>query len=223
MHRCTVGAVSSKIWHRRCGVNFLIFWHRTAGHPNLDKQCLKVRLKNFNMSQCDVCAKVKMINQIFHRLLINYFIRFFYKINIDWKNLNEKWNNYQFDEMIVKWIMKIVYQITNMIITYFIFIWKENENLSLIQNLIVWMFFHYNFNIKIVHNNREMKRNQTRQYLVNVNIFFEPSSVDTQTQNGVTKRFERMMMMKIEIMQLFINLFHSMWKKIIGTTIYFYN
>ena len=85
------------------------------------------------------------------------------------------------------------------------------------------MFFDYNFNIKIIHNDCEIKRNQTHQYLINVNIFFESSSADTQTQNDVMERFEQMMIMKIKIMQLFINLLHSMWKKIIETAIYFYN
>ena len=56
MHRCTVGAVSSEIWHRRCGVNFLVFWHRTdvsematphrtAGHPNFDFQDVFFEIK----------------------------------------------------------------------------------------------------------------------------------------------------------------------------------
>ena len=85
------------------------------------------------------------------------------------------------------------------------------------------MFFYYNFDIKIIHSDHEIKHNQTRQYLTNVNIFFESSSADTQTQNDVMKQFKQIMMMKIKIIQLFINLFHSMWKKIIGTMIYFYN
>ena len=68
-----------------------------------------------------------------------------------------------------------------------------------------------------------MKHNWTRQYLINVNIFFEPSSADTQTQNGVAERFGRMMIMKARIMWLFANLSHSMWKEIIETATYFYN
>ena len=87
---------SANIWHCWMGhLNFFDFHH-------LNKQCLEMKLKNFNISQCDVCAKVKMINQIFHHLLMNHFIRFFYKININWKNLNESWNNYQFDKTIIK-------------------------------------------------------------------------------------------------------------------------
>ena len=113
-------------------------WHHQMNHlkpldlQHLNKKCLGVKLKDSNISQCDVCAKVKMINQIFHHSSINRFTRFFYKINIDWKNLNENWNNYQFDKTIIKWIMKIICQIINMMITYFIFIYKKNENLSFI-------------------------------------------------------------------------------------------
>ena len=62
------------------------------------------------------------------------------------------------------------------------------------------MFFRYNFDIKIIRNDCEIKRNQTCQYLINVNIFFESSSADTQTQNDVAEWFEWMMMMKIRIM-----------------------
>ena len=110
---------------------FANVWHHWMNHlkplglHHLNKKCLGVKLKNFNMSQCDVCAKVKMINQIFHHSSINRFIRSFYKINIDWKNLNENWNNYQSDETIIKQIIKIICQITNITITYFIFIWKK--------------------------------------------------------------------------------------------------
>ena len=85
------------------------------------------------------------------------------------------------------------------------------------------MFFHYNFNIKIIRSDHEMKRNRTPQYLTNVDIIFEPCFTNTQVQNGVTKRFERMMMIKTRVMWLFTNLSHSMWKEIIGAAIYFYN
>ena len=85
------------------------------------------------------------------------------------------------------------------------------------------MFFYYNFNIKIIRSDHEMKRNQTRQYLIDVDIIFEPCFTNTQAQSGVAERFGRTVMMKTRIMRLFTNLPHSMWKKIIGTTIYFYN
>ena len=116
----------TNVWHRR--INHL----KPFGFHHWNKKCLEMKLKNFSMSQCDVCAKVKMINQVFYHLLINPFIRFFYKIDIDWKNLNKNWNNYQFDKTIITRIIKILCQIINMMITYFIFIWKKNENLSFI-------------------------------------------------------------------------------------------
>ena len=75
---------SADIWHRRMGhLDFLGFHH-------LGKQCLKVRLKNSNMSQCDACAKIKMTNQVFRRPPINQSIRPFYKINIDWEGDESK-------------------------------------------------------------------------------------------------------------------------------------
>ena len=119
--------------------------------------------------------------------------------------------------------MKIICQITNIMITYFILIWKKNENLSFIQDLIIWMFFHYSFDIKIIRSDHEIKRNWTRQYLINVDIIFEPCFANTQIQSDITEWFEWMMMMKTKIMWLFINLSHSMWKKIVGAVIYFYN
>ena len=109
---------STNVWH--CQMNHL----KLLRLHHWNKKCLEVKLKNLCMSQCNVCAKVKMINQIFRRSLINRFIRFFYKVNIDWKNLNERWNNYQSNETIIKWIIEIICQITNMMITYFIFIQK---------------------------------------------------------------------------------------------------
>ena len=57
MHRCTVGAVLSSFWHRRCGVNFLVFWHRTDGHSirdNVDENgvnpILILKNKNVNLN-----------------------------------------------------------------------------------------------------------------------------------------------------------------------------
>ena len=194
----------ANVWHRR--MNHL----KPLGLHHLDKKCLGVKLKNPSMSQCDICAKVKMINQVFCRSSINCFTRFFYKVNIDWKDLNENWNNYQSDETIIKWIIKIICQIINMMITYFIFIHKKNENLLFIQNLIIWTFFCYNFNIKIIHNDHEINHNYICQYLINVDIIFESSSADTQTQNDVAERFGRTVIIKTKIMWLFTNLFHSM-------------
>ena len=208
-------------------MTFTNVWHRWMNHlklfglHHLNKKCLG--MKNFCIFQCNTCAKIKMTNQIFHHSLINRFTRFFYKVNIDWEALNEEWNNYQSNKKIINRIMKIVCQIKNITITYFTFIRKENENLSFIQNLIIWMFFCYSFDIKIIRSDHKMKCNWTRQYLISVDITFEPNSANKQTQNGVVERFGRMMMTKTKIMRLFINLFHSMWKKIIGATIYFYN
>ena len=116
----TVDSTSfANVWHRQ--MNHL----KPLGFHHLDQKCLGVKLKNFSMSQRDVCAKVKMINQIFCHSSINRFIRFFYKVNIDWKNLNEGWNDYQSDETTIKQIMKIICQIINMTITYFILIQKK--------------------------------------------------------------------------------------------------
>ena len=208
---------------------FANVWHHQMNHlkpfglHHLNKKCLGVRLKGLNMSQCDVCAKAKMTNQVFHRPPINRPTRPFYKVNIDWEDLDEGWNNYQSDGTIIKRIMKIICQIINMMITYFILIRKKNENLSFIQNLIIWTSFRYNFNIKIIRSDHEMNHNCIRQYLTNIGIIFEPSSANTQTQNGVAKRFERTMMTKTKIMWLFINLPHSIWKKIIEAATYLYN
>ena len=121
---------------------FINLWHRWMNHlksfrlHHLNNKYLGVKLKSLCMFQCVVCAKIKMTNQVFHRSLINRFIRFFYKVNIDWEDLNEKWNDYQSNKTIIKQVMKIVYQITNMMITYFILIQKKIENL-----LFIYSFF----------------------------------------------------------------------------------
>ena len=115
---------------------FVNLWHRWMNHlkpfglHHLNKKCLKMKLKNLCMSQCDVCAKAEMINQIFHRSLINCSIRFFYKVNIYWKDLNKEWNDYQSNKTIIKWIIKIICQIINMTITYFTRIQIKKKNLS---------------------------------------------------------------------------------------------
>ena len=68
-----------------------------------------------------------------------------------------------------------------------------------------------------------MNRNHISQYFINIDIIFESSFANIQTQNGVAEWFKWTMMMKIRAMRLFTNLSHSMWKKIIETTTYLYN
>ena len=114
--RTVDSTASADIWHRRMG-------HLgPLGLHHLGKQCLGVRLKGFSMSQCDACAKVKMTNQVFRRLPINQPTRPFYKVNIDWEDLDEGWGEYQPDGAIVKRVMGVVCQVIGMVITYFILI-----------------------------------------------------------------------------------------------------
>ena len=49
---------SADVWHHQ--MNHL----KPLGLHHLDKKCLEVRLKDPSMSQCDACAKIKMIKQL---------------------------------------------------------------------------------------------------------------------------------------------------------------
>lgn len=204
-------------------------WHRRMGHIGplclykLGQECLGVRLRGRTMSQCTHCALSKITQQISRRTPINHPTRPFYKINIDWNDLEEGWDDYDGTGMRVRRVMGMTCEATGMAITYYTESAKEDENLPLIQDFITWVALRYNLEIKVIHTDNEMNRVKTQAYLRDVGIAFESCAPDTHAQNGVAERFGRTIMEKARAMRLSANLPHRLWREIMGAATYLYN
>lgn len=46
--------------------------------------------------------------------------------------------------------MTVVYEATRMAITYFTKTAKENKNLPLIRNFVIWLVFYHNLEVKVI-------------------------------------------------------------------------
>ena len=82
-------------------------WHRRMGHIGplglykLGKECLGVSLRGKNMSQCPQCALSKITQQILRLPLANRSTQPFYRVFVDWLDLEEGWDGYQGDGALV--------------------------------------------------------------------------------------------------------------------------
>lgn len=68
---------------------------------------------------------------------------------------------------------------TGMAVTYFTESSREDENLSLIQDLFTWLLLRYNLDIEIIHSDNELNRIKTKKWFIDVDISFEPCVFQT--------------------------------------------
>lgn len=175
------------------------------------------------MSQCPHCALAKIIQQIFQRPSANKSTKPFYRVFVDWQDLEEGWDTYQGDGAIVRRAIVVICEVTGMTVTYFTQSAKEDENLSLTQDFVTWLALQYNLEVKIIRSDNKMNRIKTRDWCNNVGILFEPCASDMHAQNGGAEQFDRLIIEKARAMRLSANLPHKLWREIIAVTIYLYN
>ena len=170
-------------------------WHRRMGHIGplglykLGKECLGVRLRGKKMSQCPHCALSKISQQISRRSPANKATRPFYRVFVDWLDLEEGWDSYQGDGAIVRRVMVVICEATGMAITYFTQSAKEDENLPLMQDFVTWLVLRYNLEVKVIRSDNEMNRIKTKEWCNNVGISFEPCAPDTHAQSWMRQLF----------------------------------
>ena len=193
------------------------------GLHKLGKKCLRVSLRGKSMAQCPHCALSKITQQILRLLPANQSTRPFYRVFINWLDLNEGWNGYQGDGALVRHVMVAVCKATGMAMTYFTQSSKESKNLPLITDFVTFLALRYNLKVKVICSDDELNRIKTRAWCKNVGISLELSAPDTHAQNGGAERFRRLIVEKARAMRLSANLPHKLWREIIGTAGYLYN
>ena len=204
-------------------------WHERIGHigptalTKLGQNTIGVQLRGPSIAKCSNCAMAKITRQISRRPNPNKATRPFYRIHLDWFDLEEGWDGYQYDGRLVRRCLLLTCEATRMTLAYFTTCTKENENLPIIQDAINWLHLRYNLAVKIVRSDGEMNRNRTKAWLTSRGIDFEKCAPDTHEQNGVAERIGRLIVEKARAMRLSAHLPHALWQEIIATAVYLYN
>ena len=128
----------------------------------LGQNTITVRLRGPSIAKCSSCVIAKIIRQISYRPNPNKATRPFYRIHLNWFNLEEDWDGYQYDRRLVYRCLLIICEATGMTLAYFTTCAKENENLPIIRDVINWLHLRYNVAVQIVWSDREMNQNWTK-------------------------------------------------------------
>ena len=204
-------------------------WHERLGHigpmalTKLGENTIGVRLRGPSTSKCSNCAIAKITRQISRRPSSNKATRPFYRVHLDWFDLEEGWDGYQYDGRLVRRCLLITCEATGMTLAYFTTCSKENENLPILRDAINWLQMRYDLKVKIVRSDGEMNRNNTKTWLKSRGIEFEKCAPDTHEQNGLAERMGRLIIEKARAMRLSARLPHALWREIIATAVYLYN
>lgn len=117
-------------------------WHQRMGHIGplglykLGQGCLGVRLRGKTMTQCSHCAISKISQQVSQVPPANQVTRPFYRVSIDWLDLEKGWDSYQGDGAMVQRVMVVICEATGMAMGYYTNLSKENENLLLVKDFV---------------------------------------------------------------------------------------
>ena len=93
-------------------------WHERLGHigptalTKLGQNTIRVRLQGSSTMKCSNCAMAKITRQISHRPNPNKATQPFYHIHLDWFDVEEGWDGYQYDGRIVRRCLLITCEAT---------------------------------------------------------------------------------------------------------------
>ena len=104
----------------------------------------------------------KITRQIFRRPSPNKATKPFYRIYLDWFDLEEGWDGYQYDGRVIRRYLLMTCEATGMTQAYFTTCSKENENLPIIRDAINWLHLQYNIAVKKIRSDGKMNRNRTK-------------------------------------------------------------
>lgn len=116
-------------------------WHQRLGHigpqalQEVADSCLGARIRAPKMAECDDCALSKITQQnVNHGLSLTKSTTPFYRVLIDWHDLKEGWDGYQGDGRVVRRVMLITCEATNLVLAYFTYSNGEKENWRIIDD-----------------------------------------------------------------------------------------
>lgn len=163
----------------------------------LSKKYLGVQLQGKKMSQYSHYAVSKISQQVLRCSPASQSTRLFYKVYIDWLDLEDGWDNYQSDKAMVREVIMAICKTTEMPINYFQQSANKSENLCLIQNLVNWLTKYYNLHIKVIRLANKINQIKTTDWQNQNGIFFKPCVSDIHTQNSGAERFGQLIIKKV--------------------------
>lgn len=205
-------------------------WHRRFGHigskalQQVAINCLGARIRPPKLAECDDCALSKITQQnVNHGLSLSKSTIPFYRVFIDWHDLKEGWDGYQGDGRVVRRVMLITCEATNLVLAYFTYSNGEKENWGIINDVYQWLLLRYGLKIFVIRSDHELLRICTKFELQNRGVTLEPSAPHTHEQNGGAEVMGRIIMARARAMRLSAKLPHDLWREIVEAAVYLYN
>jgi hypothetical protein len=181
-------------------------WHEQLGHiglaalSKLGQNAIGVRLQGPATTKYQSCAMTKITWQISQRLNLNKATKPFYRIRLDWFDLEEGWDRYQYDGRVIRRCLLMTCEAMGITQAYFTTCAKDNENLPIIRDAINWLHLRYNIVVKKIWSDGKMNQNWTKAWLSSRGIEFKKFTLDMHEQNGLAERMGQVIIEKARAM-----------------------
>lgn len=200
-------------------------WHKRLGHPgpstleHLVQRTQGVRIKGIPTAKCDACGKAKLKRQVRRAPRTNNEGPG-ERLSIDFHSYEEGSSTKEKSQMLV----------TD---RFSGFLWdfyhKDNRTAKTIilflGTIVRFLRKQYNITVKIIECDGEITatKPEVARWAVAQSIILEPSSPDTQAQNGGAERSGGVIKDKARTMRLDANLPFELWPEIVRSAVYLHN
>ncbi|XP_044717384.1 integrase core domain-containing protein [Hirsutella rhossiliensis] len=161
-------------------------WHARLGHPG--PQALEmlgqrkgIRIKGPRTVECEPCAQGRAYRQVSRRTPNKDRSHPCEEIWIDWTDLSPDYKGF------VR-VMFITDAYSGMIFPYFLRTYQNKHNWGALRDFVSWMKLRFDYSVKTIRSDGELFTKATKKWLRKKGISAEPSSPNTQSQNGGAER-----------------------------------
>ena len=194
-------------------------WHQMLVHvsneviQHLPKSAERMKIFDnvvqiFKINECESCVFRKFDN-------VESFDIFFFRISYDLIQMTPSLNQ-------KKWIFHFVCYAIDF---HFVYThWHKLDVNNLMWKTINLIFTRFNQKVIFIRSNEKMSLNDdVSDFFIKIDIIFEISTPDTQTQNGHAERKKVILTIKTKTLRIDVGLFHYFWNKIIKIVAYITN
>jgi hypothetical protein len=185
-------------------------------HLELHCRGAKLTSRGPSTKECPYCARAKVSRQISRRLPDLRATKPYYKIHIDWTELENDFQGF-------KRVMFITCESTGMVFQYFCPTNHGSEILLCLKDFIMVIAARYDLKVKIIRSDNELDTIEVRNWAHAVGITIEPSPSNTQDLNGTAERTGGIILAMARCMRLQASLPHTLWREVIKAAVYLHN
>ncbi|KAM4063250.1 reverse transcriptase (RNA-dependent DNA polymerase) [Hirsutella rhossiliensis] len=138
------------------------------------------------------------------------------EIWIDWTDLSPDYKGF------VR-VMFITDAYSGMIFPYFLRTYQNKHNWGALRDFVSWMKLRFDYSVKTIRSDGELFTKATKKWLRKKGISAEPSSPNTQSQNGGAERSGGALMERARKMRIAAKLPHDLWKETVEAACYLKN